>query len=168
MHRLSVLRHAKSSWASPGLADHERPLNERGNEQATALCEWLGTQDIGIDRVLVSPATRTMETLSTIRPSLNGAPEEIIDALYNGSPDTYLNEAMAHDGKHVLIVGHNPACDELVRTLAAQHGEAAARLNLAHYGTANFTTLVFDGAYAAGSGTVETFLRPRDLLAKAD
>ena len=30
MKTLLVLRHAKSSWADPGMGDHDRPLNARG------------------------------------------------------------------------------------------------------------------------------------------
>ena len=33
-HRLVIVRHAKSSWADPDLADHDRPLNARGRRAA--------------------------------------------------------------------------------------------------------------------------------------
>jgi len=39
--KLILMRHAKSSWGSPGLADHDRPLNERGQRSATLLGNWL-------------------------------------------------------------------------------------------------------------------------------
>ena len=34
MCELTLIRHAKSSWAEPGLADFERPLNARGERDA--------------------------------------------------------------------------------------------------------------------------------------
>ena len=34
MKTLLILRHAKSSWDEPGLPDHDRPLNPRGQRDA--------------------------------------------------------------------------------------------------------------------------------------
>ncbi|MCH5374620.1 MAG: histidine phosphatase family protein, partial [Planctomycetes bacterium] len=34
MKTLLILRHAKSSWGDPSLADHDRPLNARGKRDA--------------------------------------------------------------------------------------------------------------------------------------
>ena len=41
MKRLILMRHAKSSWATPGQDDHARPLNGRGKVSARVLGEWL-------------------------------------------------------------------------------------------------------------------------------
>ena len=41
MRRLLLLRHAKSSWDQPGLADHDRQLSPRGHQAAIALREHL-------------------------------------------------------------------------------------------------------------------------------
>ena len=34
---LSLLRHAKSSWKNPTIADHDRPLNTRGTAEAPVM-----------------------------------------------------------------------------------------------------------------------------------
>jgi phosphohistidine phosphatase len=34
MKTLLILRHAKSSWKHPELADHDKPLNKRGKRDA--------------------------------------------------------------------------------------------------------------------------------------
>ena len=36
MRQLLLLRHAKSAWDDPALADHARPLNGRGRRAAAA------------------------------------------------------------------------------------------------------------------------------------
>jgi len=41
MRRLMLLRHAKSDWASPGLRDHDRPLNPRGREAAAKMGTYM-------------------------------------------------------------------------------------------------------------------------------
>ena len=37
MKHLFLIRHAKSSWADEGLADRDRPLNNRGEQQLQPL-----------------------------------------------------------------------------------------------------------------------------------
>jgi phosphohistidine phosphatase len=39
--RLILTRHAKSAWDDPLMADHDRPLNERGKAAAADLGQWL-------------------------------------------------------------------------------------------------------------------------------
>ncbi|MBM3347761.1 MAG: histidine phosphatase family protein, partial [Betaproteobacteria bacterium] len=59
---LLLLRHAKSSWAEVGQADHERPLNPRGRKAATLIGQVLRGQGLIPDLVLLSTAGRTVET----------------------------------------------------------------------------------------------------------
>ena len=53
MKRLILMRHAKSDWNHPGLADHDRPLNKRGRKAAPAMGAWLTA-----DRALVEKAVK--------------------------------------------------------------------------------------------------------------
>jgi len=41
MLTLSLLRHAKSSWANPELDDHERPLTKRGAKAIPAVAKFI-------------------------------------------------------------------------------------------------------------------------------
>ena len=52
MKTLYLLRHAKSSWDDPGLADHDRPLAPRGRRAAKAIAEHLGRDRIAPALVL--------------------------------------------------------------------------------------------------------------------
>jgi phosphohistidine phosphatase len=149
------------------MADDQRPLNERGRKQGQALAEYFARFDLDIDVILCSAATRTRQTLDLVLPALGAAKIEILPSLYGGSPDTYLDEVNAADRNHVMLIGHNPTCDELVHMLAARGGDAAERLAATHYATGSWTTLVFEGAYAEGKGKVEHFMQPRELLAKS-
>ncbi|MDA8869839.1 histidine phosphatase family protein, partial [Rhizobiaceae bacterium] len=146
MFRLSILRHAKSSWATPGMADIDRPLNERGRQQADALRDWLKTSAFECDAVLCSQATRTRETLTRIEASLPDAERSFPPRLYAGHGQDYLDALAGLSYRNVLIVGHNPTCDELVRALSSNGGPHAQRLSQRHYGTANFATVAFEVA----------------------
>ena len=41
MKTILLLRHAKSAWGQPGLADHDRPLNKRGERAAEAMADHI-------------------------------------------------------------------------------------------------------------------------------
>ena len=167
-HRLLVLRHAKSSWSNAYLADHERPLAPRGRRAAEAMAAHLA----GLDPpalVLCSTARRTQDTLDFVRPHLPETTEiHIEDDLY-GAPAPLLLARLRHvpDGTPgVLLVGHNPGLEDLVRGLG-RHGDPGliARVH-AKFPTAALATLVFDVPWrklGAGAATVEAFVVPGDL-----
>ena len=70
---LYVLRHAKSSWAEAGVADHDRPLAPRGIRAATRMEEHIRDEEIRPDLVLCSSAVRARQTLDHVRPALGDA-----------------------------------------------------------------------------------------------
>ena len=72
--RLWLLRHAKSSWDEPGLADHDRPLAPRGRKAAQRIRTWAAENDVRPDLVLCSTAVRARATLDLVAAAL-GAPE---------------------------------------------------------------------------------------------
>lgn len=92
----------------------------------------------------------------------------IVDELYDSSVDTYLDALATRDEDSIMIVGHNPTCDELARYLTAPSSPAADLLLSAHFGTANLAILNFKidvwNAISNASGQLVTMLRPRDLI----
>ena len=75
--RLILTRHAKSSWASPTMDDHARPLNRRGESSAKAIGAWLAAQGYVPELALVSSATRTRETWALIAEAFDPVPEAL-------------------------------------------------------------------------------------------
>ena len=66
--RLLLLRHAKSSWDDPSLADHDRPLAPRGRKAAKRIGAHLRRENSSVALVLCSSATRARETLDLVAP----------------------------------------------------------------------------------------------------
>ena len=64
MKTLILVRHAKSSWNDPAQRDIDRPLNERGRNDAPMMAERLLKRDIHPQRILCSPALRTVRQKS--------------------------------------------------------------------------------------------------------
>lgn len=70
---LILLRHLKSGWDDPRLADHERPLNDRGEADGPAIRDALKARCPAPEAVLCSTAKRTRETLALVLPELPAA-----------------------------------------------------------------------------------------------
>ena len=66
MITLFLLRHAKSSWADPGLDDYERPLAKRGVNAGAEMGKYLKRQKLRPDLILCSGAVRTRATLELV------------------------------------------------------------------------------------------------------
>ncbi|MEL7228820.1 MAG: histidine phosphatase family protein [Pseudomonadota bacterium] len=175
MKYLTILRHGKSSWANPGLADRDRPLNARGEGQMPALAHWFEQGLAGAsvptpDVVLCSPAMRTQQTLEGFVSALPKARVTVVEQLYSGTMDDYWDAICGEGGDHIVVVAHNPHCDELARYLTAPSSPAADHLMERHFGTANLALFSFAmddwTGLTRGSGQLQVFLRPSDMMAK--
>ncbi len=159
--RLYLMRHAKSSWDDPGLTDHDRPLAARGRDAAERLGNHLRREQITPSLVLCSSARRTRETLDCLRVD---APVEIEDGLYDASADELLARlrGVEDDVESVLLIGHNPAIQDLAATLAAAPNTLAER----KYPTGGLAGLAFTGSWSRlqpGAAELLFFVIPRDL-----
>ncbi|KZD07678.1 SixA phosphatase family protein [Oceanibaculum pacificum] len=171
MKFLYLLRHAKSSWESPGLPDHDRPLNERGFRAATVMGLHLAQQGIQPGLILCSSARRALETLDQIRPRLAGKPAlEIEKELYAADAGALMTRLRTVDPavKSALLIGHNPA----IETLAAQLIETGAKEDMARLaekyptGALCILSLPIDNwkKLAAKGATLDGFITPKDLV----
>jgi phosphohistidine phosphatase len=125
MPTLYLLRHAKSSWDDPALADHDRPLAPRGLRNAGALAQHLRAGRIVPELVLCSTAQRARETLAAVLPAFDGETEVLIERrLYGASAGELLERlhAVPEAVGSTMVVAHNPGLEELASRLA---GDAA-------------------------------------------
>ncbi len=120
MRVVHLLRHAKSSWEDPGLLDAERPLAPRGRRAARAMAEYLRREGIGPALIICSAAKRTRETLELVAEALPDVPAQVEQELYGaGEEDLLLRlRKLPATVTSVLLIGHNPALQELAVALA--------------------------------------------------
>ena len=71
MKRLTLLRHAKSSWKDPLLDDFDRPLNQRGERDAPVMGRRLQARGARPSMILTSPAKRALRTARLIAQAIN-------------------------------------------------------------------------------------------------
>lgn len=118
MKRLVLLRHAKSSWDVPDLADRERPLAKRGERDAPAIARRLREHLDPPARIATSPAARALRTAQLFADAFDMPPSsiEVAPELYLAEPVEYLRVAARTSDAHasLMLVGHNPGLTELV------------------------------------------------------
>jgi phosphohistidine phosphatase len=167
MKTLRLLRHAKSSWEDPGLADEDRPLAPRGRRATKALASYLWGDGAPPKIVLCSSARRARETLEGLADSLG---EDVVvrvePELYGAAGEDLLERlrALPDTADSVMLIGHNPAIQALALELA-RAGPTLDRI-ADKYPTGGLVKLEFEGTWAElGPGSAEPvdFVKPKDV-----
>src|ERR671914_1160481 len=119
---LIVLRHAKSDW-SGGEPDEQRPLAERGRRQAPQAGAWLARHLDVPELAVISPAARTRATWELVAAELpRDVPARVEERVYaaSGRDLHEVVHALPPDVGSVVLVGHNPGVEDLVRDLTGE------------------------------------------------
>ncbi len=181
MKKLYLLRHAKSDWTDPKLADHDRPLNPRGERAAETMANYWATRKGGPpqpDLVLCSTALRARETLVRVMAAWSAPPPvDYEEGLYLCGEELLLDrlKALPAGLGSVMIVAHNSDLQLLARDLCGRQQEPAAAALLAE-----LTVKLSTGSFVAidlpkgvdwadlrwGCGRLVDFVRPRDITIK--
>lgn len=137
MRELILLRHAETEELCSGESDRDRRLTEHGQAEAIEAGKWLADHKLAIDRVLCSPARRTLQTAELALPDL---PITEVSDIYDATPGTLFTLIDQHqDATTLVLVGHNPGIEQLVALAVEGRSEdyrgmppgALARLRLA-------------------------------------
>lgn len=119
---LFLVRHAKSSWKDPGLADQDRPLNKRGKRDASEMAGRVARRPNQPELIVASPALRAVTTAEVMAVELGLEPSTIArnDQIYDAGPAQLLDVIRSFDDRfaRVMVVGHNPGLTEAVNLLA--------------------------------------------------
>ncbi len=175
MLRLYLLRHAKSSWANPALADYDRPLNKRGRNDLPNVARYMIEQDYQPERILCSGAMRTRQTLAGILPGLTSDTSiQLLSALYEGYAPDYLIQLRQHaqNNQSVMIIGHNTGMQEIALRLITQGNPELIADIETKFPTGALAVLDFDvtswNDVSAQTATLTDFIKPRDLLSPTE
>ncbi len=167
--RLLLLRHAKSAWDRP-LPDIERPLAERGRRAARLIGDWLAERGDPIDATLCSPAERTRQTWDLVRARLPDPPAaNTVPEIYEGDREALLGvlAGVPDDRYCVLLIGHNPGLDSLLRWLVPEEPATTAKGKLMTTGAVAVLACPQRWDRLAASGAeLEVLMRPKSLESK--
>ena len=123
MKKLILVRHAKSSWKH-NVIDHERPLNERGLEDASLVSSHFKDFILIPDLVISSDATRA-KTTADIFISVLKISSEIVQ--YNHEAYDFSGEMLIRVIKSCpqsvntfMVFGHNHAITDFVNSFGSK------------------------------------------------
>jgi len=157
--RLVLVRHAEAADAA---VDADRPLTASGARRAAAIGDWLLEHAPAPERVLVSPARRTVQTWARA----GGAPPVLEPRIYEATVEELLAvvRETPDEVQQLAVVGHNPSISELAAVLDDGHGDAAARrgfrFGFPTGGVAVFTLGTPFAATAPGAARLQAFAVP--------
>jgi phosphohistidine phosphatase len=165
-----LLRHAKSSWDTPGLADLERPLAPRGRQTAPLMAQLMVKRRWVPDLVLCSQAERVRETWQLMAPRLGAQiPSRTLCTIYPGAPSRLLMtlRRAPDEARTLLLIGHNPGLGSLATSLCGAGSRKTLERMSTKFPTAGVAVIDFDiehwSEVAGGGGRLEAFVRPKDL-----
>jgi phosphohistidine phosphatase len=167
LRELILWRHAKSDWSDDALADHERPLSERGRRNAKKMAAWIEEQNLQPDLILCSSAKRTQQTLKRLCKECDTR-IEIIEELYMADVPVLLKHLAqaAPDAHRVMVLAHNPGLEDLVEYL---QGETVTRSpDVKLFPTAALAQFIMPADWSQlekGDGKLVAITRPKDLPA---
>ncbi len=122
MKTLILVRHAKSSWDTPGLSDFDRPLNERGKRDAPEMAKRVKEKDIKPDLLVSSPAKRAKKTAACFAAEFEMDKDDIllVDGLYLATPDAFSKAVGELENMYdtVCLFSHNPGITEFASSLS--------------------------------------------------
>jgi phosphohistidine phosphatase len=140
-----LLRHGDAAQGSP---DAERPLTDKGREQARAAGAALKALGVELDACLASPKVRAADTARIACEQLGDVEPQLEPKLAGGPFDA---EALAAGlGDDVLLVGHDPDFS------AAVHALTGGQVRMKKGGLAGIDR-----------GELIVLMRPRELKAIA-
>ncbi len=121
MKRLLMVRHAKSDWGNLQLKDFDRPLNERGRENAPDMGNRLKHRHYYVDQIVSSSSKRTRGTARRIAKAIGYDREKIIwtEDLYhaNSARIREIIYTLDNQVESVMIVCHNTGITDFVNSL---------------------------------------------------
>lgn len=122
LRNICFVRHAKSSWDFPELADIDRPLNKRGERDAPYLASKMVDLQITPDLIITSPAVRARTTARIFADAaeLDSSHFIVNDLLYGADVAGIVNLVQDIDNafRSVFIFGHNPTMTIMANSFA--------------------------------------------------
>ena len=120
MKTIYLIRHAKSDWDNPLLQDIERPLNERGYDDANVMGAGLKTPGL----IISSPAVRALSTalIFARRLTYDANNISIRQELYDTSVKDYVSviRQIPDTIETAFLFAHNPIISDTAESLSKE------------------------------------------------
>ncbi len=156
--QLILIRHAKSSWEF-NLNDKERPINDRGIDDAKLVFKTLKNVSFSNYEVWCSSAKRTIQTAALFSLETGFDFDKIIfkDKLYTFEINSFIKCLHMNNSDKLIIFGHNNAITDFVNKFGNYYIE--------NIPTCGVVMLQFDTNLFTKTtkGTIQQTIFPRNL-----
>ena len=166
-----LLRHAKSAWDQPELADHDRPLAPRGVRAAKAMGPFMAEQG------LLPDLSRALDTLELAERKWNTSITAKIDrGLYLCGVEGFIQRLRQVETapRSIMIIAHNPDLHDFALSLLKpadldSEGAIAMRRKYPTAALAVFDLDISDWSALPDTpmGDLALFRTPKSLMAMA-
>lgn len=164
MKTILLMRHAKAEPAVPGRSDFDRPLAERGSDDARRVGRAIGKLGLVPDAIVASPALRAKQTAEVAAAAMGfGGNLRWDRELYDAFGEVWLVaiRALPAAAGSVLVVAHSPGIAEAAALLT---GAPARALDVPTAGLIGLTQDVPRWKdLTEGAASLRWFLRPKLL-----
>ena len=118
MKKIILVRHAKSDWPEE-TEDFDRPLADKGLEDAMNMSRFLKANNISIDYLVSSPAVRALNTCKIFNQTYN-LHFDTDEKLYNPSERNFESVIYDLDDKHnsVAFFSHNNGISNFANSIS--------------------------------------------------
>ncbi len=164
MKKVSIVRHAKSSWKDASLMDRDRPLNKRGLRDAPFMAKLTKAKNLNPDLLISSNAKRALTTafyfadeFEIPRSHIHISPE-----IYEAYPEDILRiiQSLDLNINEVFIFGHNPTFTEFANRFSDHYIS-----NVPTCGVVSISAKVDSwNAFSAETASVDAFYYPKQFL----
>jgi len=146
MKHLILMRHAKAEKDAPSGEDYDRPLAERGLEEATSVAQALKAYGLKPDFAIVSPAQRTRQTFEQVCGVFGDIPTVMDKAFYNAGAQALRTAVETHEeaGACILVVAHNPGIQYLAAEYMFEGAASMTAIDKVRGGFPTATAAVFE------------------------
>lgn len=160
MKTLYITRHAKAEKEHGNGSDFDRPLKQKGEDQAVRMARRLQKMEAMPEAVYSSPALRAKSTAGIMMEEWGYATDQLkhLDLLYPGIAEEILQwiAEIPNGTDRAMIVGHQPDLSRLVESLS---GDALMQMPTCTVACCEFATDDWN-AVVRGSGHLKWSLSP--------
>jgi len=121
MKTVLLVRHAKSDWGNSGLDDIDRPLNERGKNDAPVMARRLLDKKIKIGLYVTSPAKRAARTAKLFAEEFGAKKKDILFSkeLYLPAPSVFYEviAGIKNAYDNIALFSHNNGITDFANQL---------------------------------------------------
>lgn len=160
MKTLFLVRHAKSDWTHD-VPDFDRPLNERGHDNAPKMAKYLLENGFNIEHFISSPAKRALTTCRYFAETFGNPNIKKTEDLYEPLFEDFDNTILKIDDEFssAALFSHNPTISEYASSIAGE---------MVEFPTCGVAIFEIDcdewSNYETAAKTLKHFFVPKEVL----